>query len=232
MNQASVLKWEVESISDPADRNLKLTHAPLVVAAAMHRFRTMGIHYPSLEMLDVKMVDYELAEQIKHYYSAKLVELSLNGQQLSAFRTRLATIVSGRTDLERNELGILYRIGGFYFEDLDTDYVFNNTKPLLMAPPKLPLESRNFELKPLRRSVRSARHGNIVRYWFADQEHNACCVTVVQNNALLSLMDDIFTWPTVNFNSHANIKSTVGDAASRGVRRYWNLFKFKLSRPI
>ena len=232
MNIAGMLKWEVESISDPDDGKLKLNHAPLVVAAAMHRFKAMGIHYPRLDMLDVKMVDYALAEQIQHYYSAKLVELSLNGHKLSPFRTRLATIVSGRTDLERSELGILHRIGGFYFEDLDTDYVFNHTKPLYATPLQLPLEPRNFELKPLRRSVRSANHGNIVRYWFSNTDQNACCITVIQNNVLLSLMDEIFEWPTVNLNSHANTQSTVGDAASRGVRQYWNLFKFKLSRPI
>jgi hypothetical protein len=170
MSLSSTPVW-FEEFLEPAEPRATMfccDHDPLVLAAAAHRYFERNKKYPeSIASLDFVMVDYELADQIRNYYSAKLVELSLNGQPLSPFRAKLAGIVNGRNMLESSEVGLLYRLAGFYFEDIATDWVFNNTKPVLelARSMRLPQTDTEFDLVPLRRVTRK-RHGDgaVVRY--------------------------------------------------------------------
>jgi hypothetical protein len=126
----------------------------------------------------------------------------------------------------------LHRLPHFYFEDLDTDWVFNSTRPIpdLAREDQRPGVEAVFDLAPLRRSVRQKAGGHLVRYWFANQDDNPCCITVVENNVMLPMMDDLFSQPTLRLISNFSLQQTVGDANSRGARRYWNLFRFRLAR--
>jgi hypothetical protein len=219
--------------TDDHDRRLiTLAHDPLVSAAAAWRFNKRTKSYANFEVLEVTMVDHQLADQMRNYYQAKLVELALTGKKLSPFRAKLASIINGRKIINTSELGLLHRLPHFYFEDLDTDWVFNSTRfiPDLAAEDQRPGVEAVFDLVPLRRSVRQKAGGHLVRYWFANQDDNPCCITAVENNVMLPMMDDLFAQPTLKLVSRFSLQETVGDAPSRGARRYWNLFRFRLAR--
>lgn len=235
MSLSSTPVW-FEEFLEPRETKSSVFHVdydPLVMAAAAHRYFSRNKKYPdSVAALDFVMADYELADQIRNYYSAKLVELSLNGQPLSPFRAKLAGLVNGRTVLEASEVGLLYRLADFYFEDIATDWVFNNTKPVLELARslRLPQTDTEFDLVPLRRVVRK-RHSNgaVVRYWFSNQDDNPCCITSVANNIMLPLMDDLFSRARVRMVSSFNCSELPGGVRSRNSRYYWNLFNFRLT---
>ncbi len=228
-------------LEDMVDRSDDATtwlcgHDPLVIAACAHRYQqTHHCFPPSVDVLEFIMADYILADQMRSYYSAKLVELSLNGQSLSEFRKKLASIINGRTLLEKSEVGLLYKLAGFYFEDIAIDEVFNRTTPIPgdMRDQRLPQIDKVVTLNPLRKVVHSRSvHGRIVKYWFSDQHNHACCVTSLEKNIFVPLMDDLCRRPKLNLVTSINLSHTVGDPKTRGPRWYWNLFNFRLSQDL
>ncbi len=72
----------------------------------------------------------EMAEQVRNYYKAKLVQLSLSGKTLSAFRTKLYQVICNPKEIDKQHIGILCRLPDFYQEDIAMDNILAQTKPV------------------------------------------------------------------------------------------------------
>lgn len=187
---------------------------PVAMACASYRAWTTNFvnRWSDLESVVVQDQDRQKASELKAYYRSRMTFQALrDGVALSAYRKKLAAIVSDTHVYTKQDIGILYRLPYFYQEDQDVDQVMAQTQDSAKHQP-------NFEgsLFPLKRVFRSRRAGEWVDFYFASEQSTAPYLLVVKSdNPLISIIEALFKQPSFRVRAHLHTKSPRGYHSNR-----------------
>lgn len=173
----------------------------LIVSCTVHRLRDkQGLN---LSLNDPKIYNYindqdrELAENIRGYYSKKLMLLQLKNSSMSKFRSDLAKFISGNVvEVDIETLGMVYRLPEFYAYDIALDQMYETvytnkiTRKIFQDYTET---KRVCNFRPVNKLLRTRRGSKIWQYWYAvDQNNYAGMITVMHDNPLKPLWDKLF----------------------------------------
>ncbi len=177
---------EIESIQ-PAERLVEHPTDSLAISCKNFRIRQAINKYPNA--YEISDVDRQMANDIRDYYSKKLMVRTLKGKSMSKFRQDLSTYLTNNYTVRYPEKyeGMIYRLPEFYAYDQEID--------------KLRMESNNVEqqatigvrtLKPVKKLLSTNKSGTVFHYWFHDSNKHLYKMYVSKDNELQPLFDCIF----------------------------------------
>ena len=172
----------------------------LALSVTWFRLRNTGaslpVHTLTSEVLykELTQQDRDVADSIRKYYSQKLMVLKLKNNNLSKYRQDLNSFIHGSTHIFKKDiLPLVYRLPEFYLYDIDFDQLKSEHNVVI----------KNF-IKPVRSKhkltfAKSFVVGKSVNkrkeFWFSDEDKNLVNLTVLNNNPLISLLENQFTSP-------------------------------------
>lgn len=146
----------------------------------------------------VTVLDRDFANEMRDYYSKKIMMWKLKGNKLSEYREELNRLVHNDGKIfKENKIGIAYYLPIFYEYDVDFDSVKNQItlqpfKNSTEITEKKKILSAN--LQPLKRIIRKTRRVHLIEYWFKDDILDAGVVIKIEkNNKLEHLWNHMFT---------------------------------------
>ena len=176
----------------------------LALSVASHRLmRDSKIYYKVTDREIFNKVNPEdriMADQIKDYYSKKVMMWKLKGNgQLSRFREDMNKLIhSDMLTFKENMIGIAYWLPYFYHYDIDMDIVksqltTNQNFEQMNKDGKPGVLRLTEELIPLKRLERKSKRTKSFEYWFKNAEYDAGVVIhLEEKNQLQHLWDTIF----------------------------------------
>jgi hypothetical protein len=174
-------------IEKPSERLVEHPTDSLAISCKNFRIRQATNKYPNA--YEISDVDRQMANDIRDYYSKKLMVRTLKGKPISKFRQDLSTYLTNNYTvryLEKYE-GMVYRLPEFYAYDKEID--------------QLRIESNNTEqqtgigirtLTPVKKLVSTNKSGTVFHYWFHDSKKHLYKMYVNKDNELQPLFDGVF----------------------------------------
>lgn len=139
-----------------------------------------------------------MAEQVRNYYKAKLVQLSLSGKTLSAFRTKLYQVICNPKEINKEHVGILCRLPDFYQEDIAMDNILEQTKPVDTNTIYLASEiSEQYEFVGV--TQRKIKTGSQQKYWFKNSQNELATLWVELSSPSIPILNMVLK-PGKKFN--------------------------------
>ena len=166
---------------------------PVVLACVAYR---LGM-YINLEELVPQAEDRELGARVRKHFMDKLVIQRLRGGQISAFREKLGAFLAGNRPIYKDEVGMLYHLPFFYFEDLARDELILSTQPI---QPQQPFAG-TLTLTPLTTLTAKRRSGAVKEFWWKDDKNQPYCISVRENAVDLKLHQSLWEFASITFES-------------------------------
>jgi len=143
---------------------------------------------PDLPQL-VTDLDRMKSENIRRYYSEKLIMLTLQGRELTKYRKDLQKFLHGNfKNVPDSLVGIVYRLPYFYDYDRQVDDIFESSYFKNNRLPDM-REVKERDLTFLKKIENQRRNVDNVEYWFQDSQLNKVMFSVKADNPLLELLD-------------------------------------------
>jgi hypothetical protein len=238
----SASPWDLTFADQHSHPNLKRyevfesTESIISLSVAKNRLWTDSATFYKLTDKDlynkVTPEDRTKAEEIKNYYSKKIMMLKLKGNgQLTKFREDLNNLVHSDGLVFKEEmLGIAYSLPYFYKYDTELDEVLmqvnKNQKFSEIIAKGGPASLRITEtLTPIKRIIHRTKHSKKVQYWMKDSKLDAgVLIELGEKNPLQHLWDYIF-------DTEKSIK-IVGNYARRKLDdfEYFSVEKWEIDR--
>jgi hypothetical protein len=171
---------------------------------AYRLMRDNSVHYRLTERdlySKITSDDRELSEQIKNYYSKKVMMWNLKGDgKLSSFRKDMNTLIhSDGLVFKESMIGIAYWLPYFHEYDLRMDKIkiqVNKDQDYNSLDKKNVPRSLNIteKLIPLDRIERRSKHGKTIEYWLKSNNELEAAIQIklVDKNPLQHIWDKIF----------------------------------------
>lgn len=215
--QTQVDEWLAELTKAEQKELAPITFKDDPVAMACASYRAWEENFTNrwldLGAVVVQPQDRVKAAALKSYYRSRMTWQALqNDAGMSAYRKKLAAIVSDTHTYTKQDIGILHRLPYFYKEDQAVDEVFECTKD-----PET-LDPREFvgTLNPLKRVLRSRRAGEYIDFYFTSKNSTAPYMLVVKSdNPLISIIEALFKQPEVKLKAHLHVKTPRGYHSNR-----------------
>lgn len=193
MNNSSLTKKSepiLNLIERDDDREVNFKDDPIALAWARHKkSQTMG--YIALGETEVTPEDRVVAEQIKRYYRDRYAMHILRGNQLSDFRTKLYGLVQGLHGLKTKDLGLLYKLPGFYEEDQFLDKLaVEDFAPVTNFDQLAPRSTWRLNAHSSYKSTRN--HAVATHYFWTNVRNQLVCWSVPSNNTLMTMVQGLF----------------------------------------
>jgi hypothetical protein len=214
----AVDSWINEIKSNPEPKIHRFEDDPVALSCAV--FREWQVHrlarFLDLESATALPEDHATAARIRDYYGKKFSYQLLKGHALSPFRQTLVNLMGETHHVEQSQMGMLYRLPGFYHEDLETDQMFQHVTPGVEQVYKEQMEAgmygwgsqqRHFSLTPLRKIHRDAKPKERTRFWYLTQQGFALCVTVANDNSLFPLFNSLYERGPVELAGQVRLKT-------------------------
>jgi hypothetical protein len=172
------------------EKVLEFRDDPLTLSCASYRVyaNNPNDRWHDLDAVVVEPADREQATAIRQYYGTKLVMEALMGRKLTEFRAKMGQFLAGNHKLQRNELGMLYKIPYFYVEDTAVDRVIAETVPAK----ELHEITHRLHLTHHSTILQTRKSGDMKQYWFVDYQQQAYMLSGPANNPLTSLVESVF----------------------------------------
>lgn len=180
------------------------------------------------ELFDlVTAEDREKASTVREYYSKKLTVLTLMEIKFTSFRSDLKEYIygDGKKFLEKM-IPMVYRLPEFYEYDIALEKVKNSIKPELNQDSKKFIRSYKKQFSMVLHPITSLKRENIkvTEYWMkSEDEKNAYCVHVLDNNPLKAIWEQIF-FTKNKFSFNTDLTPAIRDGL-----HYYNLKNYHLS---
>ena len=201
-------KKQKEPVSFPTD--------PVALACAAYRMQS----YMDLTEIMPLQEDYDLAARVRRHFMDKLVIQRLTGNgKISAFREKLGAFLVDNRPIYKDEIGMLYHLPYFYFEDLAQEELLSKIAEVAVEQP----HQRGVHLTPLSKLVLKRRGGEVRQYWWVDSEKRPYCLSVGKNTDNQPLYQSIWEFPAIDVVSHMYVKKFPG-----ADRHYYRLVGAKL----
>jgi hypothetical protein len=149
---------------------IKFSDDPVALSCAAYRLGSYH-EFSNLRPLDE---DYELADKICKHYIRKLTLQRLCNKNTSRFREKLGAFLVNNRPLYNNEIGMLYHLPYFYFEDLEIESLIEDTTPVVAQIPK----HVEVVLRPFRTMKIKRQGGEIKKFWWVDNHKMPYCLPV------------------------------------------------------
>lgn len=151
----------------------------------------LKLYAPISKLLDSELFrqvssdDIAHANNIRDYYSKKIVMWKLKGITLTNFRNDLNTFIhSDGKMFKENMMPLVYRLPEFYDYDIEFEQMsLEHNKEITK------LSTPNKELKFIKKLFVNNRRLKRSEYWFSDANNNLVNINFDVNNPLLSLLD-------------------------------------------
>ena len=213
-------------------RVLTFKEDPIALACASYRIwkETPARRWTDLDTVVVWQDDIEQAQALRKYYRERLVMSALKNvnSNSSEFRRKLGALVTDQLEITKDELGLLYRLPYFYAEDLDLDYVVENTAGAKIQP--LPQDSEPMVLpfRPLKKILRSRRSAETYQYWWTTHKHGVpFMIAVKTDNPLLSIIDTLFERDQIDLSCRVKPHEFIGYHRNRW---FYHMFDLRLPK--
>lgn len=215
----------------PPKKVITFKQDPIACACASYRIwrENPARRWSELDTVVVWQDDIEQAQALRQYYRERLVISALKNVRgnSSEFRRKLGALVTDQLEITKEELGMLYRLPYFYAEDLDLDYVAENTADTkLIHPMNADTHPLVMTFFPVRKVFRSRRSAEVNQYWWTSEPGGVpFALSVRIDNPLLGMIDGLFEREQVQ------LKSRVKPSSFRGYypdRWYYQLFDVRL----
>lgn len=212
MKNVSLVSWPFDP--DPPKALLpSWTEDPIALACAVHRQWSTNTNasnrWQDLATVTAEDQDRTMSTQIRQYYSNRIMVDLLRGTGAkSEFRKKLYGFVAQDRMLTANEIGLIYKLPYFYYEDIGLDHVVSATAD---STPPNPIGQRvTAKFSPLQKILRSRKSGDIVQYWMhSDQGPGAYMLSVRLNDQYHKLIDGLMQQPVV-LSAWLHVKSFMG----------------------
>lgn len=169
----------------------------LALSIAWHRIRQLP-NYTPIESLISKILfesvtedDRKLSEEIKKYYSQKIMVLKLKNKNLSKFREDLSFFLHQSNNLHKKEIfPLVYRLPEFYEYDKSFDefkHIYNRE----LNVDKDVLINTKISINFIKCFTVGKGANKRKEYWFSDNKNNLVNMTIFNNNPLISLLDNV-----------------------------------------
>lgn len=162
------------------------------LAISVANYRNRELHNAHTGVIES---DYITADNIREYYSKKLVVRTLKGKPLSNFRQDLSDYLSKgyKQSYPEKYLGMIHKLPEFYFYDLEID-------SLRLDSTNEPLDT-SIGVKKLtfvKKLYLSTRSIGLFTFWLHDENKNLYCMQIEKTNALLDLFQSLCEYGTFN----------------------------------
>lgn len=217
-------------VFNKTDTMVEFTADALVLSCTLHNIRKQGrditnVHNikldPIYSLIDNRLpalvtdFDREEANQIRDYYSKKLLMWMLKERPLTSFRKDLNKFLQGSpTNFLETLVPIVYRLPEFYHYDIEyTDMVKSLTSKVETDFVEK-LHPEILTLTPIRKfrvNKRSKKHDE---YWFKDSSNHAFKTAIEIDNILHGLWDNMFN------NGNMVLKAQLRRRSREGFKHY------------
>ena len=132
------------------------------------------------------------ANEIRDYFSKKIMIWSLKGFKLSKYRQDLSTFIHGNDKKVTEELlPIVFRLPEFYEYDIEFDK-FKQEVTLEIPNFNELINKKITTLKPIKSFYKSNKRVKHFEYWFKDTNGNAHMISIEPKNPLKHIWDKLF----------------------------------------
>lgn len=189
---------------------LTFTQDPIALGCAVHRkwlAEPGHSRWQEFDFITPEPVDYEQAADIRKYYGDRILMQMLAGRgEPSSFRKKLYGLVSGSMQLDKKDIGLLYRLPYFYQEDLALDRVAEKTQP---AGARIDYRITD-QFEVIERVLRSRNAGDYTQLWLKGTNSKAAFVLTIKcDNPYHRMITALFSKP-VTLSGLAIIKQMQG----------------------
>jgi|688.fasta_scaffold310662_3 hypothetical protein len=216
--QDLTIDWDdFKAVFKSADPEPDMTFADDPVALACCVWR-QGMY---MDLADAKPTseDRELAVKVRQHFVSKLTMERLQNDRVTAFRQKLGAFLVGNHQLLESELGLLYRLPYFYFEDLFQQELINTVTQIPLNSPTL----RQIQLQPLSVTVLKRRNGDVRQFWWIDNNRQPYCLSVRSNSDNQAMYQSIWEFHSIAVEAQLFVKPFLGTD-----RYYYKLVGAKL----
>lgn len=196
---------------------------PLALSCASWRIfkDTPERRWTNLDVVKATQEDRDMAQCIRNYYNQRYTMQVLKGRPLTDYQQKTAQFLSGLHHLTTDELGLLYKLPYFYTEDCGIDYVISKTESYETSPRR---EYVEYTLTPVAEVFRTRKGGELVQFWYKDQNNHAVLIECRATDNLLSMLRGLFKLPKIQVWSHTKLVGFDGPHDQRGLKLFgWEL---------
>lgn len=154
-----------------------------------------GNRWMSLSDVRITEQDRQEANELRRYYIGRLTIQALRGRPMTEFRKKFFAILNDQYRLTENDIGMLMRLPYFYDEDRDLDEVVATTESV--PNPRTPVVEQNLLLTPFKRILVGRRHGEVMQFWWKNDQNQGVCLGIRMADPLFSLIDSLANDPRV-----------------------------------
>lgn len=177
--------------------------------------------WTNLDVVKASQEDRDMAQRIRDYYNQRYTMQALKGQRLTEYQQKTAQFLSGLHHLTTDELGLLYKLPYFYTEDCGIDFVVESTQRY-----EHPLNRTHAEytLTPVKEIFRTRKSGEMVQFWYRDQDNHAVLIECRATDNLLSMLRGLFKQSKIQVQSYTKLVGLDGPHEHRGLKLFaWSL---------
>ncbi len=221
LNNPNVKRYQVAEISEDI----------LALSVAWKRMRTNSPLTGVGSLLDeslfgyVREEDRATANDIRDYFSKKIMLWSLKEIKLTNFRQDMSDLIHGDgKKINEAYLPIAFKLPEFYEYDIEFDKFkqeinpeINNFDELCRRPNALTTKT----LTPVKRLYRSNKRNKQHEYWFKDVYNIAHLITIEPKNPLMHIWDKLFAKSEMHIEAMFSVKQADD-------LQYYKVFKWTL----
>lgn len=193
--------WETVSVEDPLTEPTILNFDVDLLAAylkmqaettkafgeAFIDMSAFGSQITNRVVVDAGKEYIEQADKIRNYYKAKIVQLSLRGREISAYRSKLYQVISNPTSIDVKHIGILCRLPDFYKEDVAIDQILEQA---------VSANEHNFSWIDtvtdcytfIDSTVRKAKRNSQTNFWFKNSKNELALLSVDYHSSAIPFL--------------------------------------------
>jgi hypothetical protein len=132
--------------------------------------------------------DRQRADNIRDYYSKKIVMWNLKGVNLSKFRQDMSSLVHSDGKVFKDNIRPLaYRLPEFYDYDIKFDEMVRQFNRTTTQQTRSVRKTKTLTLQNV--FLTGTKYSKRKEFWFTDEENNLVTFTVQQENILVSLLE-------------------------------------------
>ena len=134
------------------------------------------------------------ANEIRDYFSKKIMLWSLKSIKLSNYRQDLNKFIHGDSKKVTEELlPLIYRLPEFYEYDIQFDQFKRKVNAEITNFNQIDSHKKITTLTPIKSFYKSNKRVKYFEYWFKDSNDNAHLITIEPKNPLKHIWDKMFT---------------------------------------
>jgi hypothetical protein len=207
---------EVPAKTDP-NKPAVFKEDPIALSCTSYRRAVeteMAVRFQDLNQFTPQSQDYDMAKQVRRYYQNKIAVKTLtSAQPLTPFYHDLYEMLLGEVELQQRHIGMIHRLPYFYVEDQAREQLRQLIKDKSLTSDHamwaLAIKETH-TLTPLMKIFRSRRGSEAQEYWFQNQSGQPVLWSVLNGNALRSVVDSLFVQSQITLLAYFHIGQVRG----------------------